>query len=54
MFAGLLIALTLLLGAVFVVHYYVDYRAQRTRSLTTNVPCAVPMAAWGFASRYAP
>ena len=30
MFAGLFVALTLLLGAVIVVHFYVDYRAERT------------------------
>ena len=31
MFAGLFIALALLLGAVRLAHYYVDYRAERTR-----------------------
>lgn len=30
MFVGLFLALTLLLGAVVVVHFYVDYRAERT------------------------
>jgi PAS domain S-box-containing protein len=30
MFAGLFVALTLFLGAVIVVHFYVDYRAERT------------------------
>jgi len=30
MFGGLFVALTLLLGAVIVVHFYVDYRAERT------------------------
>ena len=30
MFAGLFVALTLLLGAVIVAHFYVDYRAERT------------------------
>jgi PAS domain S-box-containing protein len=30
MFAGLFVSLTLLLGAVIVVHFYVDYRAERT------------------------
>ena len=30
MFAGLFVALSLLLGAVLMVHFYVDYRAERT------------------------
>jgi len=35
-FAGLFIALTLLLGAVIVVHFYIDYRAERTRRDTNE------------------
>jgi len=37
MFGGLFIALTLLLGAVIVVHFYVDYRAERTRRDTNEL-----------------
>lgn len=37
MFAGLFVALTLLLGAVIVVHFYVDYRAERTLRDTREV-----------------
>ncbi len=36
MFVGLCVALTLLLGAVIVVHFYIDYRADRTRRDTTE------------------
>ncbi|MDJ0739204.1 MAG: PAS domain S-box protein [Gammaproteobacteria bacterium] len=36
MFAGLFVALTLLLGAVVVVHFYIDYRAERTRRDTNE------------------
>lgn len=35
-FAGVLTALTLLLGAVLAVHYYVDFRAERTRRETSE------------------
>ena len=37
MFAGLFVALTLLLGVVVVVHFYVDYRADRTRRDTNEM-----------------
>ena len=36
-FLGLFVALTLLLGAVIVVHFYVDYRAERTRRDTNEM-----------------
>ena len=36
MFVGLFVALTLLLGVVVVVHFYVDYRAERTRRDTNE------------------
>lgn len=36
MFAGLFVALTLLLAVVVVVHFYVDYRAERTRRDTNE------------------
>jgi len=37
MFAGLFVALTLLLGAVIIVHFYVDYRAERTLRDTREI-----------------
>jgi PAS domain S-box-containing protein len=36
MFAGLSFAMAILLGAVFMVHFYVDYRAERTRRDTNE------------------
>jgi hypothetical protein len=36
MFAGMLVALTLLLGAVVIMHFYIDYRAESTRRDTTE------------------
>ena len=36
MFAGLLLGLTLLLGAVAMVHFYVDFRAEQTRRETVE------------------
>ncbi len=36
MFAGLFIALTLLVGAVIVVHFYIDYRTERTHRDTNE------------------
>ena len=55
MFAGLLIAVSLLLGAVFMVHFYVDYQAESTRRDTNeslNVELALPTgAAGGHASQ---
>ncbi|MCB1774179.1 MAG: PAS domain S-box protein [Gammaproteobacteria bacterium] len=36
MFGGMLVALTLLLGAVVVMHFYIDYRAESTRRDTTE------------------
>jgi PAS domain S-box-containing protein len=36
MFGGMLVALTLLLGAVVMMHFYIDYRAESTRRDTTE------------------
>lgn len=49
MFAGLLIAVSLLLGAVFMVHFYFDYRAESTRR-DTNESLNVELARGALAA----
>lgn len=52
MFAGLWIAMALLLGAVFMVHFYVDYRADSTRR-DTNESLNVELARAALAAEIA-
>ena len=52
MFAGLWIAMAMLLGAVFMVHFYVDYRADSTRR-DTNESLNVELARAALAAEIA-